>query len=779
MANAFDKLLDAGSNDLVQSDGSTYTFVDADTIRDKDGQTYRLKGVDTPETTKLLNDGRIKAGTAGGELTSDLINLAKSNGFDRVVKTGTTGAYDRPEFDLQNKAGQSFTHQLLKNGVLNTVPGSTHENVVTSEFGAFQRASTDYKGNTDWDNAANQLQTALEDTRSFNEKFKKTQLYEGQAQEYKEMAKQFEKEGDFASADRAMNIANSYVEDATFDYQDRDAKGKSLNPISSSFDAGLVGVTEAMWGIVDLIGEKSGSDFLKEQGEAGVTRARARLADRGWAIQSYKDVDGVGDALEFLGTNAAISLPYMAITLTASVAAPFTGGASLAAPAAIYAGQTWNEMEGENKNATLAITSGVLQAALDRLGLKGVVSASGVSKKVLNEAATKLAARDGISIAAAKGRVVSATKKEIAGFADDAAKFAKQQLGARNLIRDGLTRISKGAASEGITEMAQESIGYLAAHQNDILNGEFNAEALKERLINAGLAGGTLGGGFSTAGAAINAGSWAHTASALKNAEIDKLSQQGKYAEQEIEQHGRVSSIQELNDQLTTEAEGRTPEKNFHDRVKGEKKRQKKLTTGEWLSETMLSAPKLWRGATRFIFTPELQDSSRAARILADTFGGNLQRTFSGSNFEGRKHHLVSEYKNMIPIPKNLWARMSGGKRLTTSQKGEISTQIYDTLRGAINERGTLDLRKIPRNHPQRQVMIGLAKNLQQLSDKMHSDQKKYNPDLGYIKNYLTRYKSFDKGTIHRNRPKFQQLLMSEFNMSHAEAACINRCYYR
>ena len=100
-------------------------------------------------------------------------------------------------------------------------------------------------------------------------------------------------------------------------------------------------------------------------------------------------------------------------------------------------------MKGDNKNATLAIASGVVQAALDRLGLKGIVSASGVSKKVLNEAAEKLAKRDGISLADAKGRVVSATKKEIAGFADDASKFAMQQISARNLLRDGLSRVGK------------------------------------------------------------------------------------------------------------------------------------------------------------------------------------------------------------------------------------------------------------------------------------------------------------------------------------------------
>lgn len=771
--SAFDKLVNAGSNDLVQSDGSTYTFVDADTIRDEQGSTYRLKGVDAPETSKLLNDGRIKGGTAGGELTSDLINLAKANGFNKVVKLGTEGAYGREEFDLQDKSGRSFSHQLIKQGLLKSTPHAGREGVLAEEYGNFQRASKDYKEDSNWAEARNMLQTAIDDTRSFDEKFKKVQDFEGQRESLVRRAKELQ-ETDPELAEAYMKKANEYFDQsASFDYKDRDVRGNSLNPISDAFDAGLVGVTEAMWGIIDMVGEKSGNEWVKDVGEAGVTRARSRIADRGFYIQDYKDIEKFSDVFEYLGTNAAISLPYMAITLTASAAAPFTGGLSLTAPASIYAGQTWNEMEGDNKNATLAITSGIIQAALDRLGLKGIISASGVGKKTLNEAAVKLAARDGITLTAAKDIVVKATKKEIAGFADDAAAFAKNQLKARHILKDSLSRIGKGASSEAITEALQETTGYLAAHHDDIMKGNFNANELLDRIINASLAGGTLGGGFSAAGAAVNAGSWAHIASALDDASPDKLSNQGKFAEQEIAQHGRVATIQELNDNLDSETAARSPETSFHDRVSKEKARKKDQSTGEWLTETMLSAPKLWRGATRFIFTGELQNSSRAARILADTFGGNLQRTFSGSNFEGRKHHLVTEYKNILPIPQNVFDTFSGGKKLSTKEKGVISDEIYDNLRRALNPDGSLNLRRLPRNARNRQALIDLARKMKTASDKMYSDQKKYNKDLGYINNYLIRYKSFDKGAIHRNRPEFQRLLMQEFNKTHAEAAAL------
>ena len=54
--------------------------------------------------------------------------------------------------------------------------------------------------------------------------------------------------------------------------------------------------------------------------------------------------------------------------------------------------------------------------------------------------------------------------------------------------------------------MLQETTGYFAAHNQDVIDGTWNANDLYDRLINAGLAGTTLGAGFSTAGAAVNTG---------------------------------------------------------------------------------------------------------------------------------------------------------------------------------------------------------------------------------------------------------------------------------
>ena len=133
---------------------------------------------------------------------------------------------------------------------------------------------------------------------------------------------------------------------------DRSIYNVSNNPLSDSWNQGWTGVTEAAYGVVDLIGDTAGWEGWQDVGQAGAERARARLSDYGTTITDYKDVDGFSTAMQYLGNNIALSLPYMAITTGAVAAAPATGGASLIAPVSVYTGQTWNEMEGENNPCT-------------------------------------------------------------------------------------------------------------------------------------------------------------------------------------------------------------------------------------------------------------------------------------------------------------------------------------------------------------------------------------------------------------------------------------------
>ena len=156
----------------------------------------------------------------------------------------------------------------------------------------------------------------------------------------------------------------------------------------------LTGVSEGLYGAVDLIGETTGWNWAEQIGENGVKRAHRRLADKPQVVASLDQIDGIWGKdgfIQYVANNAAISLPYMAITGGAALAAPFTAGLSLAAPASVYSGQVWNEMHGDNKNAGLAVTAGIAQAVLDRVGLKFLGKATLLSKEGRNKAVKALA----------------------------------------------------------------------------------------------------------------------------------------------------------------------------------------------------------------------------------------------------------------------------------------------------------------------------------------------------------------------------------------------------
>ena len=335
----------AGLDDLlVPADnripGANFTFQDADTVKlDEpvgDVVGVRLRGVLAPET------GRATGEVGGTMTTQQVIDLANKMGYTNLVydqnERDDTGT--RFVGDLQDKHGRSFARALASSGVL----GVSDEHDIaglreSAEYGAFLRTDKDYE-ETDWDKAKAMIDASVLEDQKYANQFKTQQIIAGDAR-YSD---------DYAAYSAAFKYGDRAID-----------TGKSLNPLSDAWDTGLIGVQESMWGVLDLLGETTDYDPLANIGKAGVERARSRISDRGHFITDYKDVDGFWDAVEYVGNNAVLSLPYMGITAAATVAAPLTGGLSLTAPAAVYTGQTWNEREGD-KNAAVAIGAGVAQA---------------------------------------------------------------------------------------------------------------------------------------------------------------------------------------------------------------------------------------------------------------------------------------------------------------------------------------------------------------------------------------------------------------------------------
>ena len=133
---------------------------------------------------------------------------------------------------------------------------------------------------------------------------------------------------------------------------DRTLQNKALHPWSESFDTGWTGVIEGAYGMADMIGEKTGINWLEELGKEGIKRQHKYLANKPEVknnILKYKldddgnvtgnewDIDGVGGFFEYMGNMTAMALPYMGVTIGGAALAPVTGGTSLAGATGIAA----------------------------------------------------------------------------------------------------------------------------------------------------------------------------------------------------------------------------------------------------------------------------------------------------------------------------------------------------------------------------------------------------------------------------------------------------------
>ena len=747
--SALDRLAQAGSTNSV----GKYTFIDADTLRDPESdKTYRLQGYDAPEISSFSKEGKqYKTATAGASTaTSEITRLAEDQGYTTLVPTGKFDPNGREIVELHDKTGRNFTTELLKSGALD--PGKYTKQ---SDLDAIDVARAFGNNNDAFSDAAVKVQDAIESetdrNRAFNERFKQ------------------------AATSEAAYAENKGTAALSFRQTDRDLRNNSLNPLSDAWDMGWIGAKEGAYGFLELLGESTDQEWLTDIGDAGVARARTQQQEYAKVLTDWKDVKGITSGLQFIQNNAAMSLPYMAITagsaVAGSFAAPVVGtagaiGLGITGASTVYSGQIWNEMEEGEKNAQWAIAGGLAQAGLDRLGI-GAITGKVPANKLMDAAIQKIMKVNGVSASVAEATLANATKQELGDFLKDGAKIATKQLTAKRSTKQLLKRAAGGALGESATEVMQEAIAYTAAKQGDI--DSFDWEELQTRLTAAAIAGGTLGGAFTVPGSVSKLAKEraAHGDNVL--ADETTASQSAIFADQERKKFGHVASnaenLQAINQQINDEGSGLLIE----ERAAEYRSKQRGRTVEEKARDAFNAIPSLWRGATRNIFTDDLLQRSRSARIAADLFGGNPDRIFSGASFEDAKHHRVAQYKNQISIPQQVYSVMNDGKKFNSADKARISDTIYNTLRGAVTKDGKFDPALVPEGK-HRQMIMKLGNELNALSNKMYADQKKHNPELGFINNYLFKYKTLNKQAVHKNRKAFEKLLIDRYKINPAEA---------
>lgn len=533
-----------------------HTFIDGDTLMNEEGNLLRIQGLSAPEIQRLMDSGYMKPGTPGGlEAYKQIEKLAEEFGYNNVqYLTNDDGSPmmdatgSRQLVRLVDDKGRDFTETLSRYDINKLSKFSTNEEIDKYRLGMVKRSTRNIRDPlNEYEKSSLILNDAIKSEQWYDTQFAKAAFNEQELSRLNADRQPGESLAAFAFRKKeAAKYSKVRVQQRN---TDRDIENKSLHPWSESFDVGWQGVIESLYGAAELLGYKTGFNWLENLGERGIKRQREYLSTKpdlklsvlkpvldpdGNIITNEWDINGLGEFFEYMGNMTAVSLPYMGVTAAGALTAPIGG---MAAPASMYTGMTWNDMEGENKDksATLAVAGGLTMTVLDRLGIKLLMSnATGtlLNNKYRGEMVKAFIQKNpGSTEQQARAAIAQMTRKAAAELTGDAAKVAKEQLKYGNIIRSFAARAGVGFFTESVTEVGQELAQYLASTVGS--DKEFDSVELHERLINAFVAGGTLGSAFSVPGTAYDVGQWTDiNVRQLPNQE-KLMSQEQKWHEEE------------------------------------------------------------------------------------------------------------------------------------------------------------------------------------------------------------------------------------------------------
>jgi len=775
-------------------------WIDGDTIRTKGGESIRLLNFDTPEvahTDDYTKETDYHA--AGSEYHKQVAALAREYGFTEIQNSGEKDVYGRTLGDLINPdTGERFSYFLANQKVVNPAVWADKGAVDQSILGTAQDLHGREKDDV--------VQRAIDATYEAN----------GGSMEFKTLAL------DESEYDPELHAGVSLR------HLDRTIDNKALRPLATSFDTALIGMGAALQGMKQAVGHAIGSEEMETAGRIGVAERQEKLKNMPEVIIDYRDVDSISDGFQYIANNAVMSAPYMANTMASMVAGGVVGGAigsavpivgtaagsviggivGLASPTAIYAGQVYNEQE--NKDWKVAMTSGLAQAMLDRIGVRGAIGnfSNKSLKGILKEAENALVAK-GMKRELAKKKVADATKSELMGLVDDADSIVKQHLRARNVARTILNRAAKGFGSEAVTEAAQETLAQIGADYDKeglgiLETGKFTDDFLG-RITNAAIAGGTLGGAFGTAGGIREVGGWADAAWNRGDARTSFEDTLANLEDNNVALDEEMATMQ-VSDQNTTDLAFRI--NNYQDN-------QQNRTLTDKAMDTLKNAPLLWRGMIRARMAKDSLVRSHNYRNLAAIFGGTLGRIRAGDNYEDSMNMSAQRYQNMIgAIEKHWYQGLNGNddtsKTYFNAKVSEMMTAYNEWFEQNTDSQGNF-LPGITKNSFDWSQYDGIeSKHFRDnLSQNTHNMLRQFHDQLeaaaetmrvrqnfwwrknarpikddsgrviGYeqmgdkikkLNNYFGKFKSLRRDVIGKRRGDFETLLRSEYGMS-AQAA--------
>lgn len=537
--------------------------VDADTLAGEGKERYRLEGFNAPETGKFQR-GIFIPGEVAGDRTQSVVNrLAQAGGYTELTPTGKTDAYGRKVAAQTNEAGQNLGNTLTALGVapvnrytsLDAIRDMTTQDAlkaIAPELGAkdpmikiareeHERRVKESGGNPLFvprAQVANEVQYAAikgaVGVKALSEAVKEIERIEGLLADPTLADSSRAKLNDMLEKARdAAFLAGTvpdFVSNVGIRKGDRTIMNQAYDQLGTTWDHAILDVKKQGYGLLQMVGEEAKWEWLAGQGAAGVTRQKVAQGSLPDTLNSFRDVPGsdswdtITNAATYAGNLVAGTLPMMSVLMaSALVSGPGAVGFALsAAPASLlYTGGYYADQPDDKKNSALAISAGIASAALDRVGLEGMMGHNIFSAVGRKEVLAKMTAPGGKfagDLAGAEAALKDASKKAIIEFSEGGVEFAVKQYASKQAKIAALRSVGVAALGEAGTESAQQLLEMIAK------TGEVDPDQRYEKgfydaLLDAAVGGGLMGGGFHSVGTAMEVAQWGSAANALKQYE--------------------------------------------------------------------------------------------------------------------------------------------------------------------------------------------------------------------------------------------------------------------
>lgn len=453
---------------------------DADTMVTPSGESIRLQGINARETAKF-QPNQIKGSQLGADTQTKIMeDLIREGNYTTPVFKGEQ-SYKREVGDLVDPLGRRLTTKALEMGVVDPTTSTDAGQYTSMYMGSLERAQrrVDRKPT---------LADGILDSLN-----KERNAAGFMAKRYTDTAGQF----GYITKDTGDN---DFFAGPAITRTGEDQFGKAISNLSSGWDQGKLNASKSLYGMFDLIADKTGSEAVKTFAQAGINTNTSLLSDipELRSAEAFNDkgewkLNTLGKFFDWTVGSAAASAPQMLTSIVAVMASPVTYGASLSIPFSMYTGQVYNDQK--NKNATAAVAAGFTMTVLDKLSLPFIL---GKGKDITKPATQDLVLRELQKTMTKEAAEELLRKSMTESVKEVSTAFKTISGGTLNKIKGIGGATASGSLVEGGVETLQELAGYFGEQGSfDLPSSPEEMTKLKSRLANAAVGGAVLGGGLS------------------------------------------------------------------------------------------------------------------------------------------------------------------------------------------------------------------------------------------------------------------------------------------